>query len=38
MAAEGQPDKKEYDMEVCMEQRCGIEFLCEGKMLSTDIH
>jgi len=38
MAAEGQSDKMVSAMEVCMRQRCGIEFLHAEKMASTDIH
>jgi len=38
MAAEGQSDKMEYDMEGCMKQRCGTEFLHMEKSAPTDIH
>ena len=38
MAAEGQCDKSASDMEVCMERRCGFEFLHVEKMAPTDIH
>ena len=36
MAAEGQSDKMASDMEVCLKQRCGIEFLHAEKKASTD--
>ena len=38
MAAEGQSDKMVSDMEVCMKQKCVIEFLCVEKKAPTDIH
>jgi len=38
MAAEEQPDKMEYDIEVCTERRCGTEFFHIEKMAPTDIH
>ena len=38
MAAEGQSDITASDMEVCMKQRCVIEFLHVEKMVSIDIH
>jgi len=38
MAAEGWADTMASDMEVCMEQRCGNEFLHEAKNVPTDIH
>ena len=38
MAAEGQSDKMVSAMEVCMRQRCGIEFLHAEKIALTDIH
>ena len=38
MAAEGQSEKMEPDMEVCLKQKCGTEFLHAGKMSPTDIH
>jgi len=37
MAAEGQSDKMVSDMEVCMKQRCVIEFLHAEKIAPTDI-
>ena len=38
MAAEGQSDKMASDMEKCMKQRCGSEFLHAEKMALMDIH
>ena len=38
MAAEGQSHRIVADMEVCMEQMCGIKFLHMEKMVPTDIH
>ena len=38
MAAEGQCDKMASDMEVCLKQRGGTEFLHVEKMAPTDIH
>ena len=38
MAAEGLSDRIVSDMEVCMERRCGFEFLHVEKMAPTDIH
>ena len=38
MAAEGQSDTMASDMEVCMAQRCGTEFLLAEKMPLIDIH
>ena len=38
MAAKGQPDKMESDMEVHMKKRHRIEFLHVEKMAPTDIH
>ena len=38
MTVEGQSDRMESDMEVCMKQRCVIEFLHVEKMTPTDIH
>jgi len=38
MAAEGQSDTMASDMEVCMEQRCGTDFLNEKKTAPADIH
>ena len=40
MAAEGQSDKIVSDVEVCMKQKCGTEFLCVGekKMAPIDIY
>jgi len=38
MAAEGQSDRIVTDMEVCMEQRCRIEFLQAEKMAPIGIH
>ena len=38
MAAEGQPGKMASDMEVCMKQRCGIEFLHAERNVLSDIH
>ena len=38
MAAEGLSDKAAPDVEVCMKQRCVIEFLHVEKMTPTDIH
>ena len=31
-------DKMASDMEVCMKQRCGTEFLHVEKIVPTDIH
>ena len=38
MAAEGQSDRMESDMEVCMKQECVTEFLHVEKMAPTGIH
>jgi len=38
MTAEGQPDKMVSDIEVCMKQRCVIEFLHAEKIAPNDIH
>ena len=38
MAAEGQSDTMASDMEVCMKQRCVIEFLHKEKIASVDIY
>ena len=38
MAAEGQSDKMVSDMEVCMKQKYGIEFLHVEKVALIDIH
>jgi len=38
MAAEGQSDRMETDMEVPMKQRCGTEVLHEEKIAPIDIH
>ena len=38
MAAEGQSDRMASEMEVCVKQRCGTEFLCAEKMAPGDIH
>ena len=38
MTAEGQSDKLASDMEVCMKQRCVIEFLHAEKIAPNDIH
>jgi len=38
MAAEGQYDKVTSDMEVCMKQRCGVEFLHVLKIAPANIH
>ena len=38
MTAEGQSDKMASDMEVCMKQRCVIEFLHVEKNAPNDIH
>ena len=38
LAAEGQSDKMVSDMEVCMKQGYGIEFLYAEKNAVTDIH
>ena len=38
MEAEEQSDKMASDMEVCMKQRCLIEFLRVEKMVPIDIH
>jgi len=38
MTAEGQSDKMVSDMEVCMKQRCVIEFLHAEKIAPNDIH
>jgi len=38
MAPEGQCYRMASDMEVCVKQRYGIEFLHVEKIVSTDIH
>ena len=38
MSAEGQSDKMVSDMEVCIKQRCVIEFLRAETVAPTDIH
>jgi len=38
MTAVGQSDKTASDMEVCMKQRCVIEFLHAEKIAPIDIH
>ena len=38
MIAKGQSDKMASDMEVCMKQRCVIEFLHAEKIAPNDIH
>jgi len=38
MTAEGQSDKMASDIEVCMKQRCVIEFLHVEKITPNDIH
>ena len=38
MAAEGQSDRMASDMEMCLKQRGGIEFLQAEKVAPTDIH
>ena len=38
VTAEGQSDKMASDMEVCMKQRCVIEFLQAEKNAPNDIH
>ena len=38
MAAEGQPDKMAFDMEVRVKQRCVTEFLHAKNMAPIDIH
>ena len=38
MAAEKQSDRKASDMEMCMKQRGGIEFLHAEKMAPTDTY
>ena len=38
MAAERQSDTAVTDKEVCMKQRCGIEFLYAEKMANVDIY
>lgn len=38
MSALGQFDKMVYNMEVQMEQMCGIKFLHVEKMVPVDIH
>ena len=38
MAAEEQSDKMVPEMEMCMKQRCVIEFLHTEKMALVDIH
>ena len=38
MTAEGQSDRMACDMEVCMKQRCVIEFLHAEKIAPSDIH
>ena len=38
MAAEGQSETVVSDMEACMKQRCGTEFLHAEKMASINVH
>ena len=38
MAAEGPSDRMVPDMEACMKQRCGTEFLHAEKTAPTDVH
>ena len=38
MAAEGQSDRMVSDMEVCVKQRCGIEFLHAAEIAPVAIH
>lgn len=38
MAAEGQSKTVASDMEACIKQRCGTEFIYAEKMAPTDIH
>ena len=38
LAVEGQYDKMASDVEVCVKQRCGAEFLHAEKMAPVDIH
>jgi len=38
MAAEGQSDKMTSNVEVCIKQRCGIEFLHAENIALTDIY
>jgi hypothetical protein len=38
MTADGQSDKMASDMEVCIKQRCVIEFLHAEKIAPNDIH
>ena len=37
MAAEGQSDRMVSDMEMCMKQRCGIEFV-QAENVTIDSH